>query len=68
MCIRDSTRRAHGMLDYIKSQGMTVTELVPAEYDEFVRISKETWTEASAKIGVDYFNKVVTAIEKITKK
>ncbi|MBP1917688.1 TRAP transporter substrate-binding protein [Youngiibacter multivorans] len=62
------TKTENGMLDYIKSQGMMVTELVPAEYDEFVRISKETWTEASAKIGADYFNKVVTSIEKITKK
>lgn len=52
------------MIDKLKER-MTMNELSKAEFDKFRKLSMDTWTEAGKRIGVDYFNSIKNAIEKM---
>jgi TRAP-type C4-dicarboxylate transport system substrate-binding protein len=44
---------------------MEITRLSPEEFKQFQDISKETWSKAADRIGVDYYNTIKASMDKI---
>ena len=53
------------MIAKLKEAGMQMNELSKEEFAKFRKLSTDTWKEAANRIGVDYFNSVQAAIEKM---
>jgi TRAP-type C4-dicarboxylate transport system substrate-binding protein len=53
------------MIQKLKENGMVMNELSKEEFDKFRKMSTDTWNEAAKRIGIDYFNSIKDAIEKM---
>jgi tripartite ATP-independent transporter DctP family solute receptor len=53
------------MIAKLKEGGMQMNELSKEEFAKFRKLSTDTWKEAANRIGVDYFNSIQAAIDKM---